>query len=61
VLILNQLSLLSMCMVPQAEMYSMAGLLAGLLGGVLGQLVPQFVADTACFLVEHLKGLGQQR
>ncbi|WIA41126.1 hypothetical protein OEZ86_004752 [Tetradesmus obliquus] len=39
----------------------MAGLLAGLLGGVPGQLVPQFVADTACFLVEQLKWLGQQR
>jgi hypothetical protein len=42
-------------------MHSMAALLAGLLGGVPGQLVPQFVADTACFLVEQLKWLGQQR
>jgi hypothetical protein len=45
----------------EAEMHSMASLLAGLLGGVPGQLVPQFVADTACFLVEQLKWLGQQR
>lgn len=45
----------------ETDMHSMAVLLAALLGGVPGQMAGGFVADTASFLVDALKWLGQQR